>query len=69
VTALAACVVSIWLPGSPFDVSTLQVPWHPSAQNASSPISNPSDQETNNKSIASIVALFGGIVASRYGEN
>lgn len=68
-TALVACVVSIWLPGSPFDVSTLQVPWHPSAQNASSPISNSNDQETNNKSIVSAAALFGGIIASRYGEN
>jgi hypothetical protein len=68
VTALVACVVSIWLPGSPFDVSALQVPWHPSAQNASSPISNPNDQETNN-SIVSAAALYGGIIASRYGEN
>lgn len=50
-------------------MSTLQVPWHPSAQNASSPISNSNDQETNNKSIVSAAALFGGIIASRYGEN
>jgi hypothetical protein len=61
VTALVTCVVSIWLPGSPFDVSTLQVPWHPSAQ-------NPNDQETN-KSIVSAAVLYGGIIALRYGEN
>ena len=67
--ALVPCVVSIWLPGSPFDASSLQVPWHPSAQNASSPISNPIDQETNNNKIVSAAALFGGIIASRYGEN
>jgi len=69
VTALVPCVVSIWLPGSPFDVSALQVGWQPSAQNASSPISNSTDQETNNKSTVSAAAFFGGIIASRYGEN
>jgi hypothetical protein len=68
VAALVPCVVSIWLPGSPFDVSSLQVPWYPSTQNASSPISNPNDQETN-KSVVSAAALFGGIIASRFGEN
>jgi hypothetical protein len=68
VTGLVPCVVSIWLPGSPFDASTLQVLWNPSAQNETLPMSNPNDQETNNSDIVSAAALFGGIIASRYGE-
>jgi hypothetical protein len=68
VTALIPCVVSVWLPGSPFDASTLLLTWHPSAQNASSPTGSPNDQETYNN-IESVAALLGGIIASRYGEN
>ncbi|KAJ9575057.1 hypothetical protein L9F63_007792 [Diploptera punctata] len=64
--ALIPCVVSIWLPGSPFDASTINLTWEPSPANTTVTMISVEEVSSNNK-VISIFTFFGGVILSRYG--
>nr|CAD7200590.1 unnamed protein product [Timema douglasi] len=61
IAAILACIVSIWLPGSLFMAVAIDPTWKPNVENGT----NKSDDSLEEK--ASVMALLGGIVVSRFG--
>nr|CAD7424920.1 unnamed protein product [Timema monikensis] len=61
IAAILACIISIWLPGSLFMAVAIDPTWKPNVENGT----NNSDDSLEEK--ASVMALLGGIVVSRFG--
>ncbi|CAG2054045.1 unnamed protein product [Timema podura] len=61
IAAILACIISIWLPGSLFMAVAIDPTWKPNVENGT----KNSDDSSEEK--ASVMALLGGIVLSRFG--
>jgi len=64
ILCLSACVISVWLPGSPFDAAYYQ---HPRKDPGLEAIGKGENEACHTSSFLSVVVMLGGIVLARFG--